>query len=134
MTKYETNPGDTATLLSLANAYYAGSDYSSAGTWLDKLLAIDPRNVDALLARGAVSFNLGDLAAAQASWNEVIGIDAKNVEAHYDLGFLYLNQATPDWAGVQREWDLVVQLAPGTQLAETVQRHLDELAASSMLP
>ena len=98
------------------------------------MLAIDPKNVDALLARGAVSFNLGDLTAAEATWKQVVTIDPRNVEAHYDLGFLYLNLPTPDWAGVQREWELVVQLAPGTQLAETVQQHLDSLAASSMLP
>lgn len=134
MTKYQANPNDTATLLALANEFYAGGDYASAGTWLDKLLAIDPKNVDALLARGAASFNLGDLTAAKTTWDQVVAIDANNVEAHYDLGFLYLNQATPDWTGVEREWGLVVQLAPGTQLAATVQQHLDSLAASSMLP
>ena len=134
MTKYEANPNDTATLLALANAFYAGEDYTNAGTWLDKLLAIDPKNVDALLARGAVSFNLGDLTAAQTVWDQVVAIDANNVEAHYDLGFLYLNQASPDWTGVEREWGKVVELAPGTQLAATVQQHLDSLAASSMLP
>ncbi len=134
MQKLQANPNDTTTLLALANEYYAGEQYDVAGQWLDKLLAIDPKNVDALLARGAVSFNLGDLTAAEKTWQQVVAIDPKNVEAHYDLGFLFLNQASPDWAGVQREWGLVVQLGPGTQLAQTVQQHLDSLAASSMMP
>ena len=134
MEKIQADPSDTATMLALADEFYAGEDYASAGTWLDKLLALDPKNVDALLARGAASFNLGDLVAAKDVWSQVVAIDPKNVEAHYDLGFLYLNQGTPDWDGVQREWGLVVELAPGTQLADTVQQHLDSLAASSMLP
>ncbi len=134
MTQYAANPNDTATLLALADEFYAGQDYASAGDWLDKLLAIDANNVQALLARGAVSFNLGDLLAAETTWKKVVGIDANNVEVHYDLGFLYLNQQNPDWAGVQREWSLVVKLDPGSDLAQTVQSHLDALVAASMLP
>ena len=134
MEKIQADPNDTATMLALADEFYAGGDYANAGTWLDKLLALDPKNVDALLARGAASFNLNDLVAAKDVWDQVVAIDPKNVEAHYDLGFLFLNQGTPDWDGVQREWGLVVELAPGTQLADTVQQHLDSLAASSMLP
>ena len=134
MAQLQASPNDTAILMGLGNEYYTAGQYDTAGQWFDKVLAIEPKNVDALLARGAISFNLGDLTAAEATWKQVVAIDPRNVEAHYDLGFLYLNLATPDWAGVQREWELVVQLAPGTQLAETVQQHLDSLAASSMLP
>ena len=81
-----------------------------------------------------MSFNLGDLAAAETTWKQVVGLDPKNVEAHYDLGFLYLNQTPADMARVQSEWTQVVELGPGTQLAQTVQSHLDSFAAASMLP
>ncbi len=134
MTKYAADPNDTTTLLGLADAFYAGQDYSSAGEWLDKLLAIDPKNVQALLAKGAVSFNLGDLPTAESTWKQVVDISPDNVEVHYDLGFLYLNQTTPDWAGVQSEWTKVIQLDPGSDLAQTVQSHLDALVAASMIP
>ncbi len=134
MEQYQANPKDTTVLLALADEFYAGQEYDTAGTWLDKLLAIQPENVQALLARGAVSFNLGDLPAAETTWNKVVAIAPDNAEVHYDLGFLYLNQTTPDWAGVQREWTLVVKLDPGSDLATTVQSHLDALAESSMLP
>ena len=134
MAKLQANPNDTATLLALANEFYAGEAYDTAATWLDKVLALEPENIDALLARGAVSFNLGDLASAETTWNKVVAIDPKNVEVHYDLGFMYLNLATPDLAGVQREWNTVIELDPSSQLAQTVRSHLDSLAASSMLP
>jgi tetratricopeptide (TPR) repeat protein len=134
MAKIAANPKDTATLLALADEYYAGQQFAQAGEWLDKLLAIEPENVQALLARGAVYFNLTELAAAEATWQKVVAIDPKNAEVHYDLGFLYLNQPTPDWAGVSREWNLVIQLDPGSDLAKTVKSHLDSLVASSMMP
>ncbi len=134
MEKLAANPNDTATLLALANEYYAGQQYTDAANWLDKLLAIEPGNVDALLARGAVSFNLDDLPAAETAWKKVVVIDPKNVEAHYDLGFLYLNLATPDWTGVQREWETVIELDPTSQLAQTVKSHLDSLVAASLIP
>ncbi len=134
MEKLSANPKDTVTLMGLANEYYAGEQFTDAGNWLDKVLAIEPENVQALLARGAVSFNLNDLSTAESTWKKVVAIDPKNVEAHYDLGFLYLNSATPDWAGVDREWNKVIELDPSSQLAQTVRSHLDSLAQKSMIP
>ncbi|MEO5964461.1 MAG: tetratricopeptide repeat protein [Candidatus Limnocylindrales bacterium] len=134
MANYQADPTDIDTLIGLADEFYAGGQYETASTWLDKALAIEPSNIQALLASGAVSFNNEDHKAAEATWKQVVGIDAKNVEAHYDLGFLYLNSATPDWVGVQREWNEVVRLDPTSDLAKSVKAHLDSLAAASMLP
>jgi tetratricopeptide (TPR) repeat protein len=134
MAAYQADPTDQTTLLALADEFYAGALYDQAATWLDKLLAISPDHIQGLLARGAVYFNLNDLANARAAWNKVATLEPDNVEVHYDLGFLYLNQAEPDWAGVQAEWTRVIELDPSSPLAQTVRSHLDSLAASSMLP
>jgi cytochrome c-type biogenesis protein len=85
MEQLQANPNDTAVLLALADEFYAGGQYETAATWLDKLLAIDPEHVDGLLARGAVSFNLGDSAAAATAWNKVLALEPDNQEAHFDL-------------------------------------------------
>jgi Flp pilus assembly protein TadD len=95
---------------------------------------VNPEHIQGLLARGAVSFNLDDLAGAETTWKKVAALEPDNVEVHYDLGFLYLNQPNPDWAGVQQEWGRVVELDAGSSLAQTVQAHLDSLTESSMLP
>ena len=134
MSAYQADPTDQETLLALADEFYAGGLYDQAATWLDKLLAISPEHIQGLLARGAVYFNLNDIANAEAAWNKVATLEPDNVEVHYDLGFLYLNQAVPDWAGVQAEWTKVIELDPSSSLAQTVRSHLDSLAASSMLP
>jgi len=64
----------------------------------------------------------------------VARLEPDNQEVHYDLGFLHLNRATPDWAGVQREWTRVIEIDPTTSLAQTAKRHLESLIASSMVP
>jgi len=134
MEKLAANPKDTETLLALANEYYGGGQYADAGNWLDKLLAIEPENVKALLARGAVSFNTSDLLGAETTWKKVVVIDPGNQEVHYDLGFLYMNQKIPDWAAVQREWNKVIAIDPTSQIAQTVKSHMDALVKASMIP
>ena len=134
MAKIQANPEDIESLLALGNEFYNGGQFDVAATWFDKVTAIDPKNVQALLARGAVFFNLNDLANAESTWKKVVVIDPKNTEVHYDLGFLYLNQPTPNWTGVQAEWNKVIELDPGSDLAKTVQSHLDSLVMASMLP
>jgi len=134
MGQIQSNPKDTAALLELGDAFFTAGDFTTAQTWLEKLVALEPNNTQGLLALGAAQFNLGDSDAAKANWQAVLKLDSENVEAHYDLGFLYLNQAPPDLDGVRREWSEVARLAPGTNLATVVQQHLDALAASSGAP
>jgi tetratricopeptide (TPR) repeat protein len=131
MSKLSDNPQDLATLQDLANLYYAAGDYAAAGTWLDKILAIDPKNVAALLGSGAASFNLGDNASAEADWRAVLAVDPKNAEAHYDLGFMYLSKDPPDMDKVRAEWNEVIAIDPNSDIAKTVATHLDSFGAAA---
>jgi cytochrome c-type biogenesis protein CcmH/NrfG len=134
MQKITANPGDTASLQRLGDIYYGAQDYADAAIFYDKILAIDPKNLDALVARGAVYYNDGDKVNAKKAWDQIIAIDPKNVQAHWDLGFLAMNDASPDWATVQSEWQLVIQLAPDSTFAQSAQQHLDALVKASMIP
>jgi Flp pilus assembly protein TadD len=134
MEKIKANPKDVDALMGLGDAFFQAGQYAVAGDWLTKLVAIDPKNVRALLALGAAEFNAGDATDAEAHWKQVLGLDEKNVEAHYDLGFLYLQRQPPDLVGVRREWQRVVELAPGTEVAQNVQAHLDAIASQGATP
>ena len=134
MARIQQDPKDTAALLELGDSFFQAGQYQAAVTWLDKLVALEPNNVRGRLALGAAQFNLEDVVAAETHWTEVLKVDPDNVEAHYDLGFLYLNEAPPDLDGVQREWGEVVRLAPGTDIANVVQQHLDALVSQSPEP
>ncbi len=131
MQKIAANPKDAVSLLALGNAYFDSGDYATAADWFRKATVADPTNVPAFIGLGTAAFNNNDSATAATAWNEAVRLDPKNVEGHYDLGFLYLNQTPPDMAGVQREWGLVVQLAPNSDVAKTVQAHLTALSSAA---
>jgi cytochrome c-type biogenesis protein CcmH/NrfG len=130
MQKITANPKDVASLQSLADLYYQVSDFKTAGTFLDKIVAIDPKNLTALLALGAADFNQGDSVTAEKQWRAALAIDANNVEAHYDLGFMYLSESPPDVANVKLEWGKVIAIDPNSDVAKTVATHLASLDGS----
>jgi tetratricopeptide (TPR) repeat protein len=131
MARIQADPKDTEALLGLGDAFYAAGDFTTSASWLQKVLDIEPDNVQALVALGAARFNAGDDAKAKASWDRAIELDPDNVEAHYDLGFLYYSSTPQDLDAVRREWEKVIELAPGTQIAQTVKAHLDALASAA---
>jgi tetratricopeptide (TPR) repeat protein len=130
MQKITANPQDVASLQALADMYYQVGDYKTASTFLEKIVAIEPKNLIALLALGAADFNQGDSVAAEKQWRAVLAIDANNVEAHYDLGFMYLSKTPPDVANVKLEWGKVIAINPNSDVAKTVATHLASLEGS----
>jgi cytochrome c-type biogenesis protein CcmH/NrfG len=129
MTKVAADPKDVNTMLQLGDAFYRGEDFGAAVTWFGKALDVDGTSTRARLALGAAYFNLGDMAGAETAWLAVVKQDPDNVEAHYDLGFLFLNRDPADMDGVRREWGEVVRLAPDSDVAKTVKAHLDALSS-----
>jgi hypothetical protein len=60
----------------------------------------------------------------------VLKLDPKNIEAYYDLGFMYLNQNPPDMANVTLNWNKVIEIDPTSSIAQTVRTHLAALQPS----
>jgi cytochrome c-type biogenesis protein CcmH/NrfG len=128
MNKLKADPKDIPTLLQIGNIFFQAGDYNSAGGWMRQVVTLDSGNVQARLALGASEFNIKDVADARRDWLRVIAVDPKNVEAYYDLGFLYLSKNPPDMAEAKRVWRKVVALAPpGSAVAKTVATHLKGL-------
>ncbi len=127
MVKLKANPKDAATLIALGDIYFKARDYNNAGGFMKSAVASDPGNTTARLGLGAAEFNLGDAADARRDWLRVIAADPKNVEAYYDLGFLYVSKSPPDMAGAKKMWAKVVALAPNSSAAKTISTHLKGL-------
>ncbi len=129
MEKISQNPNDTEALQAIADQYFNAQQFATAATFLDKILAIDPKNIQALLGRGATAFNQSDAAGAKSYWTQVLAIDPKNAEAHYDLGYLYMS--TQDYAGMQSEWQAYLAVDPESATADQVRQHLAAFAAQA---
>ena len=86
----QANPNDIVLLQHQGDLYYQTGDYGFAMAAMEKILAINSRNVKARLALAAGMFNLGKMTEAETEWRAVLELDPDNLEAHYDLGFMYL--------------------------------------------
>jgi cytochrome c-type biogenesis protein CcmH/NrfG len=127
MQKISANPKDATSLKGLGELYFQAQQFQQAADFLKKAQAVTPKDATLGLALGAALYNLGDTAGAQAQWQAVVKIDPKNVEAHYDLGFLALSQSPPDMKLVKAEWQKVVDIDPTSDLAKNVQTHLKSI-------
>ncbi len=132
MEKIAADPQDAESLLALGDIYFNAADYKNAATFYDKVVVITPENDDAWVASGAAAFNNGDSAAALTAWQTAVEVNPKNAEAFYDLGFLYLSQNENDKA--KEAWEQVIAIDPTSDLAKTVESHLDSLSTPAPTP
>ena len=94
-------------------------------------MAIDPNNVHARTDIGTSNFNLGNTEEAKAAWLAALDLAPEDVQLHYNMGFLYANAEPRDLDAAKKEWQLVMDLAPGSDLANIVQVHLEGLSAET---
>jgi cytochrome c-type biogenesis protein CcmF len=131
MKKIAADPKDAKSLLALGDIYFNSGDYKNASEFYNKVVLVEPKNDAAWVAVGASAFNAGDDKAAQKAWEQAIAVNPKNAEAHYDLGFLYLSAKPPQEDKAKAEWQQVIAIDPTSDLAKTVQSHLDSLNGST---
>ena len=129
MGKIQADPKDIASLQALGDLYFGVADYATAADWEAKVLDLEPTNTTAMLGLGAAEYNQGNATGAATQWRAVLAIDPKNIEAHYDLGFMYFSQDPPDIAQTTAEWNAVIEIAPDSDIAKTVATHLKTLEA-----
>jgi len=134
MQKITANPKDTKSLADLANVYFQAGDYKNSAVFSQKVLAVDPKNDVSWVALGAAQFNQAQAAEARKSWLKAIALNPKSVEAHYDLGFLYLSGDKPDEAAAKKEWNTVIAIAPNSDIAQTVKTHMTSLENPTSSP
>ncbi len=69
---------DADALVRQASAAFARRDVKTAGELLDRVLAVEPRNASALVARGKLWSSIGEFESALADWRAVEGIDGND--------------------------------------------------------
>lgn len=132
--KLDADPDDAATLYELGNLYSLAGDAASATLWHGKAVSVRPDDTDTLLAYGVDLFNLGDLAGAITQWTRVTELRPTDADAWYNLGWAYLQSDPPDAAKADEAWGRVVELAPDSDLADTVRNHLPGAGKASPSP
>jgi cytochrome c-type biogenesis protein CcmH/NrfG len=131
-TKVKADPKDVASLQKIADLYFTANDWTNAKASAEKVLAVDPKNEQALVSLGAASYNGGDMAGAEKAWKKGVALFPKNAELHYDLGFLYMTTGRSEQ--MRTEWAKVVEIAPDSELAKTVQSQVGAVSTPSPSP
>lgn len=122
--RLDQDPNDKAALTELGESHMQAGRWQDTVDWFTRLLAVDPNDLHARTDLGTASYNLGRLEQAREAWQEVARRDPSDPQIHYNLGYLYANGVPRDVEAAKREWELVLQLAPGSELARTAQGHL----------
>ena len=131
MVALQQDPNNPDVLFDLGESYFWAGEWQLAIDWFTKLLAVDPSDVHAQADIGTANFNMGRYEEAQATWLAALEIAPNDAQIHYNLGFLYASVEPIDLASARREWQLVVELAPDSDLAEVAQQHLQALPEAS---
>jgi tetratricopeptide (TPR) repeat protein len=134
MKSAQEDPSNAETLFELGETFFQAGEWQSSLDWFTELIEVEPKNVHALTDIGTDQYNLGNVEEAKASWLKVLEIDQNDPQIHYNLGFLYANAEPQDLDAAVREWSTVIDLAPDSDLAQTVKLHLDGLAQASATP
>ncbi len=131
MALVQADPADAEATFELGEIFFLGGEWQAGIDWFTKLLELDPTNVHAYTDVGTANFNLGNFDASKEAWLKALEIDPNDVQVHYNLGFFYSNVEPVDVAAALNEWQLVMELAPGSDLAGVAEVHLESLAAES---
>jgi tetratricopeptide (TPR) repeat protein len=123
----ERDPRNVGALFELGEMHFEAQRWQESIDWFTRLLEVDPGNIHARTDIGTAHFNLRRFDLARQVWEEVAAMAPDDPQIHYNLGFLYANSDERDLERAFREWEMVVTLAPGSDLARTAQAHLDAL-------
>ncbi|SMO69249.1 hypothetical protein ET996_09830 [Propioniciclava tarda] len=66
---------------------------------------------------------------AEKYWAAGVAAHPNNPELRYDLGFIYMT--TGRSAQMKEQWDKVVELAPNSTLAKTVQQQVGSIKSTA---
>ncbi len=126
--RLEQNDEDVEALRELGTLYQEAGQWQEAYDCWEKLLVVQPDDVDALLSSGVYRFNTGDIAGAEQRWTEVTKIAPDKPEGYYNLGFVHMAKQPADTVKAKAAWEKLLEVAPDSELTKTASQHIDRMA------
>lgn len=130
----EAEPENIDVRLQLAEMYLDSGLYQDAIDFLEQILALDPDNLEGLLAIGVAELQLGDSQAAEQHWVHATEVAPNQPEPWYNLGFLYVSIDPPNFEAAEQAWTKVIELAPDSELAQSAAAHLERFRDQASSP
>ncbi len=126
-----TNPKDVTSLLAVATIYQDNQDYTTAASYLEKVLAVDPTQKDVYtrLANLYLNPSVNNYQAAATVLNKATDADPNDPEVYLLLGVAQ-NGLGQTQAAVMA-WSHYLQLDPNGDQAATVKSEIAQLTATT---
>jgi tetratricopeptide (TPR) repeat protein len=97
--------------------------FGKAIMYYDKVLAIDPNDVLALINKGRALSQLHRFDDAISNYDKALGIDASNIDALINKGLSYYNQGNK--TGAISYFDKALAINPSDQLAQGLKQRAE---------
>lgn len=115
------DPNNVPALLALADVSYKAQDWEGAILLYQRVVALQPHEANTLVRLAAAQLYAVHLADAQQSLEQAVQIAPDRADAHLLLGLTLSRATPPDLARARQEWQQVIRLVPGTDLAQQAQ-------------
>jgi tetratricopeptide (TPR) repeat protein len=122
----EKKPGHTPILFRMAQLARETGKPADAVQHLKEILKQEPNNQEALLELGRALYEAGDIDGAIAETNRLLALNAKQVDALYNMGAIYGNLNKPDLA--RQYWQRAVTADPSSESGRRAKESLGRLA------
>ena len=123
------DPNNVPALIALADLTYKAQDWEGAILLYQRIVALQPHEANTLVRLAAAQLYAVHLSAAQQTLEQAVQIAPDRADAHLLLGLTLSRATPPDPARARQEWQQVIRLAPGTDLAQQAQALLTAGAA-----
>jgi putative PEP-CTERM system TPR-repeat lipoprotein len=114
---------DAAAMIGLGRLAFLNGDPAAAYAWADRILARDPKHIDALLFRAELLRAQGQAPQAFAIYDKVLALQPQHRSAHIEKAYTAIGLQRYDMA--QAELNAASKLAPGSVLVAYTQALLD---------
>lgn len=118
-------PQDPTEISRRANESFANRQYDRAASLYEKLLAMDPGNVDTLNNLGLTLHYIGRSEEALQKLNEGVTVDPDYQRIWLTLGFV--NSSAGNTAAAREALSTALAMDPGSDVGKSASRMLDEL-------
>jgi len=134
MDEADRNPQDFTAQIRAAAIFFQLGSFDKATLYLNRSLALQPDNPDALTGMGQTKYETGDYAAAATYFEKVLAKNPNDADLHADLANTYAKRTPPDYERALAEYRKALEIDPQNEgalegLAGTALRKGDKTTA-----
>ena len=124
----EKNPNDPTLLTKYANFLFDLGRYSEAVEWFQKVVALQPDNLDAKTDFGTALWNAGQKDKAMAVYQSALAVDPKHMSTLHNIAIVHLEER--NFGALEKVLKQMEEIDPKYEGLDPLKKRLRELKGS----